>query len=161
MQAADTVVNFELPWNPAVLDQRIARVHRLGQEKPVRVVNLVTRGTIEEQVLRTLEQKQNLFAGVFDGDDDEIAFGAVNPGGFLDGVRELIGEPRHEPVAPPVASAPSVSVTSLSDTGPTLLPTAVQMLESLAELLANPDVQKRLSAEQRDRITAAVEKLGE
>ena len=51
LQTADTVVNLELPWNPAVLEQRIARVHRMGQSNPVRVVNLVTRGTIEERVL--------------------------------------------------------------------------------------------------------------
>ena len=53
LQTADTVVNLELPWNPAVLEQRIARVHRMGQSRPVRVVNFVTRGTIEEKVLRT------------------------------------------------------------------------------------------------------------
>ena len=52
LQQADTVVNLELPWNPAVLEQRIARVHRMGQSRPVRVINFVTRGTIEERVLR-------------------------------------------------------------------------------------------------------------
>src|SRR4029078_6101093 len=62
LQVADTVVNLELPWNPAVLEQRIARVHRMGQSRPVRVVNFVTRGTIEERVLRTVEAKQGLFA---------------------------------------------------------------------------------------------------
>ncbi len=159
LQMADTVVNLELPWNPAVLEQRIARVHRMGQERPVRVINLVTRGTIEEQVLRTLERKQGLFAGVFDGEEDEIAFAAVNPGGFLDAVREMIGEKRADPVVESVPPPPPV-VPAL-DAGPTLLPTAVQMLESLAELLANPDAQKRLTAEERRRIAAAVEKLGE
>jgi SNF2 family DNA or RNA helicase len=63
LQTADTVVNLELPWNPAVLEQRIARVHRMGQSRPVRVINFVTRGTIEEKVLRTVEAKQGLFAG--------------------------------------------------------------------------------------------------
>ncbi|HVL12492.1 MAG TPA: DEAD/DEAH box helicase, partial [Gemmata sp.] len=84
LQNADTVVNLELPWNPAVLEQRIARVHRMGQSRPVRVVNFVTRGTIEEKVLRRVEAKQNLFAGVFAGDADEIPFEAVGTGGFLD-----------------------------------------------------------------------------
>src|SRR5262245_65056252 len=92
MQTADTVVNLELPWNPAVLEQRIARVHRMGQSRPVRVVNLVTRGTIEEKVLRTLEAKQGLFTGVFDGDADEIPFEAVKTGGFLDTMRELVAD---------------------------------------------------------------------
>jgi superfamily II DNA/RNA helicase len=92
LQNADTVVNLELPWNPAVLEQRIARVHRMGQSRPVRVVNLVTRGTIEEKVLRTLEAKQGLFTGIFEGDEDEIPFEAARSSGFLDAMRGLIGE---------------------------------------------------------------------
>ncbi|MBX9578778.1 MAG: DEAD/DEAH box helicase, partial [Gemmataceae bacterium] len=94
LQVADTVVNLELPWNPAVLEQRIARVHRMGQRRPVRVINLVTRGTIEEKVLRTLEAKHGLFAGVFAGDEDEIPFAAVNTAGFLDSVRGIVDQPR-------------------------------------------------------------------
>src|SRR5262249_13679569 len=43
LQAADTVINLEVPWNPAVLEQRIARVHRMGQHRPVQVFNLVMR----------------------------------------------------------------------------------------------------------------------
>ena len=65
LQSADTVINLEVPWNPAVLEQRIARVHRMGQHRPVQVFNLVTRGSIEERVLKTLEQKRSLFDGVF------------------------------------------------------------------------------------------------
>src|SRR5262249_61047200 len=90
LQTADTVVNLELPWNPAVLEQRIARVHRMGQNRPVRVVNFVTRGTIEEKVLHTLEAKQRLFTGVFEGDADEIPFEAVRSSGFLNAMREMV-----------------------------------------------------------------------
>src|ERR1019366_1031574 len=61
LQSADTVINLEGPWNPAVLDQRIARVHRMGQHRPVQVFNLVTRDSIEERVLRTLERKRTVF----------------------------------------------------------------------------------------------------
>ncbi len=109
LQSADTVVNLELPWNPAVLEQRIARVHRMGQSRPVRVVNFVTRGTIEERVLRTLEAKQGLFAGVFDGDGDEFAFDAVGRAGFLDGLRELLDERPPEVVALPATAAPAAA----------------------------------------------------
>jgi SNF2 family DNA or RNA helicase len=49
-----------LPWNPAVLEQRIGRVHRLGQRGPVQVVNLVAQGTIEESMLSLLGFKQIL-----------------------------------------------------------------------------------------------------
>ena len=148
LQVADTVVNLELPWNPAVLEQRIARVHRLGQNKPVRVINLVTRGTIEERVLRTLEQKRNLFAGVFDGDEDEIAFAAVPTGGFLATVRELIGEVKPEvvKVAVPVTNWP-------------VLESTVELLESLVKWCGRADVQEQLTPELRARLTVAMGKM--
>src|SRR5215213_810013 len=91
LQLADTVINLELPWNPAVLEQRIARVHRMGQKRPVRVVNFVTRGTIEERVLKAIEAKRSLFGSVFDGDSDAVDFAALGSTSFLDGVREVVG----------------------------------------------------------------------
>ena len=65
LQAANTVINVDLPWNPAVLEQRIARAHRMGQKNPVHVYKLVTVGppggeTIEERLLDTLASKQDL-----------------------------------------------------------------------------------------------------
>ena len=51
LQAANTVINVDLPWNPAVLEQRIARAHRMGQKRPVQVFVLVTEETLEEQLL--------------------------------------------------------------------------------------------------------------
>lgn len=152
LQVADTVVNLELPWNPAVLEQRIARVHRMGQSRPVRVVNLVTRGTVEERVLRTVEQKQGLFAGVFAGDEDEIAFAAVNQTGFLDSVRELIGEKPAEVPAKP-AEPPSAPPD-----GGVLLAASVSMLEALAETFAAGGADA-LPADLRDRAAAAVAAL--
>lgn len=55
------VVNFDLPWNPMRLEQRIGRVHRLGQTKDVYVFNLATLGTIEEHILTLLHEKINMF----------------------------------------------------------------------------------------------------
>jgi SNF2 family DNA or RNA helicase len=57
LQAANTVINVDLPWNPALLEQRIARAHRLGQRNPVQVYLLVTEETIEEKLLGTLAAK--------------------------------------------------------------------------------------------------------
>jgi superfamily II DNA or RNA helicase len=70
LQAADTVVNVDLPWNPAVLEQRISRAHRMGQERPVQVYLLVTDDTIEENLLATLSSKRELFEAVLDPDSD-------------------------------------------------------------------------------------------
>lgn len=125
LQAADTVVNLELPWNPAVLEQRIARVHRMGQNRPVRVINFVTRDSIEERVLRAIESKRALFGSVFDGETDAVDFQALGTTSFLDGVRDVIGIER--PVAPaePEASARAEGIG--------LLEANVRMLEALAE----------------------------
>ena len=152
LQVADTVVNLELPWNPAVLEQRIARVHRLGQSRPVRVVNFVTRGTIEERVLRTLEQKQALFEGLFEGDEDELTFPAIGRSGVLDAVRDLIGEGKETTA---VANAPAISTEAAA-----LYLAAVQLLESLPAALA---VGKRIEVpnELRQRAQAAAAALNE
>lgn len=75
LQAANTVINVDLPWNPAVLEQRIARAHRMGQKRPVQVYVLVTEGTIEENLLETLSAKHELAQAALDPDSDidEIA----------------------------------------------------------------------------------------
>jgi len=70
LQAASHVVNLDLPWNPAVLAQRIARVHRLGQREAVNVVLLVSEGSFEERMEGTLDGKRALFAAAV-GDDHE------------------------------------------------------------------------------------------
>ncbi|MCB1676513.1 MAG: DEAD/DEAH box helicase [Halioglobus sp.] len=70
LQNASVVVNCDLPWNPAKLEQRIARAWRKNQLKPVTVVNLVAEGTIEHGMLASLSQKMELAAGVLDGAGD-------------------------------------------------------------------------------------------
>jgi SNF2 family DNA or RNA helicase len=68
LQAANTVINVDLPWNPAVLEQRIGRAHRMGQMQPVQVYVLVTEGTIEENLLQTLSAKKDLALAALDPD---------------------------------------------------------------------------------------------
>ncbi len=70
LQAADTVINVDLPWNPALLDQRIARAHRMGQKRKVHVYLLITERTIEEGLLATLGAKHELANAVLDPDSD-------------------------------------------------------------------------------------------
>jgi SNF2 family DNA or RNA helicase len=70
LQAADTVVNVDLPWNPAVLEQRIGRAHRMGQQRPVHAYVLVTDGAIEENLLATLSAKHALALAALDPDSD-------------------------------------------------------------------------------------------
>lgn len=61
LQFCHTMINFDLPWNPLQLEQRLGRIHRIGQDHDVVVTNLVARHTIEERILRVLEAKLNLF----------------------------------------------------------------------------------------------------
>jgi hypothetical protein len=70
LQAANTVINVDLPWNPAMLEQRIARAHRMGQKNPVQVYLLVTEETIEEKLLGTLAAKHDLALAALDIDSD-------------------------------------------------------------------------------------------
>lgn len=86
LQHASVVFNMDLPWNPAVLEQRIGRVHRLGQQQPVRVVNFVARGTIEEGMLSVLKFKKSLFAGVLDGGKTDVFLGESQFNRFMESV---------------------------------------------------------------------------
>ncbi len=69
LQVASHLINLDLPWNPAVLAQRIGRVHRLGQRRAVNVVLLVSEESFEERLERSLDAKRALFSAAV-GDDD-------------------------------------------------------------------------------------------
>jgi superfamily II DNA/RNA helicase len=83
---ADTVVNFEPPWNPAKKNQRIGRIDRLGQRsKNLTVINFITRNSIETSVASGLALKQNLFESVLNEDNnlDSLDFSASGKAQFL------------------------------------------------------------------------------
>jgi len=121
--AAATVVNMDLPWNPAVLEQRIGRVYRLGQRRGVQVVNFVAQASIEEGMLSVLAFKQSLFAGVLDGGSSEVFLHGSRLAKFMESVEQATaampardkeaGETGRETVeelpqeAVPLAAAPS------------------------------------------------------
>ncbi len=75
LQSASVLINLDMPWNPAVLEQRIARVHRLGQKEKVQVVLLVAADSYEQQVMGLLKNKRNLFDNVVDPDASEDVVG--------------------------------------------------------------------------------------
>src|SRR5665213_1201129 len=91
LQHASTIVNMDLPWNPAVLEQRIARIHRMGQTRPVRVINFVSKGTIEEGMLSVLAFKRSLSAGILDGGSGEISLGGSRLSRFMKDVENVTG----------------------------------------------------------------------
>jgi superfamily II DNA or RNA helicase len=113
--AAAVVVNMDLPWNPAVLEQRIGRVHRMGQSRGVQVVNFVGQGSIEEGMLSVLAFKSSLFAGVLDGGASDVFMQGTRLSQFMQSVEQVAGamgeadaEADDEPPAFAPAQAPTV-----------------------------------------------------
>jgi hypothetical protein len=82
---------MDLPWNPAVLEQRIGRVHRLGQRQPVHVYHFIAENTIEHGMLSVLSFKKALFAGVLDGGQEEVFFGGTRLKKFMESVEKATG----------------------------------------------------------------------
>ncbi len=81
MQFCSTIINFDLPWNPMKIEQRIGRLHRIGQEEDVFIFNLSTAGTIEDYILEILDGKINMF---------EMVIGEIEPIlGYLDEEKEF------------------------------------------------------------------------
>ncbi|MBM4091827.1 MAG: DEAD/DEAH box helicase [Planctomycetes bacterium] len=98
LQSANTVINVDLPWNPAVLEQRISRAHRMGQKRPVNVYLLVTTDTFEERLLSTLADKRDLAMAALDPDSDVTK---LNLRSSMDDLKRrlesLVGEPAVAP----------------------------------------------------------------
>ena len=111
LQAANVVINLDLPWNPAKLEQRIARAWRKHQTRAVQVINLVCENSIEHRMLSTLAQKQQLADGVLDGRGDleniQLPSGRA---AFMARLQALMGAESEPPVvaaktAPPAPQA--------------------------------------------------------
>ncbi|MCA9529504.1 MAG: DEAD/DEAH box helicase [Myxococcales bacterium] len=90
--AAHAVVQLEVPWNPAVFEQRVARVHRMGQQRPVQVISLVTALSIEDRMASGLHAKQSMFDTFFRGDADTLRFSESTPTASVERMRLLLGE---------------------------------------------------------------------
>jgi SNF2 family DNA or RNA helicase len=97
LQSASLMVNLDIPWNPAVLEQRIGRIHRHGQQRPVTIINLVSTESIEERMLDVLTFKSSLFAGVLDNGSDQVFMGESKFKRFMNSVEEIAGTPQPAP----------------------------------------------------------------
>lgn len=75
LQNAAVLINLDMPWNPAVLDQRIARIHRLGQKQSVQIILMVASDSYEERVTSLVKGKRHLFDNVIDPDANEDVVG--------------------------------------------------------------------------------------
>ncbi|MBI2893871.1 MAG: SWIM zinc finger family protein [Deltaproteobacteria bacterium] len=126
LQVADVVINLDLPWNPARLEQRIARAHRIGSKHTVQVLLLVTKESIEERILQLHETKRNVLDNVWSkGGDDTIA-APGGSGAFREMVQALLAtRGPHLPAADdaPVPEPVMAEVTPATpQAAPSLLP---------------------------------------
>ncbi len=105
LQVADTLINFELPWNPAKKNQRIGRIDRLGQKSSkLTIFNFITRNSIEQQIASGLLVKQNLFDGVLDSTNktNYVDFSTKGRSQFIQQLEEFIAEKEKEETLEPV-----------------------------------------------------------
>jgi hypothetical protein len=131
LQNADCIINFDLPWNPAKLNQRVGRVNRIGQKnRTINVVNLVMKDSLEMNVLSGINLKQDLFDAVLEEGADEVDFSRESRDRFLNSVRALFGG------EPEITPARTIG-TEPEDTTPYyLIPQALAGVEPTVEIEA-------------------------
>jgi superfamily II DNA or RNA helicase len=134
-RAASCCVNVELPWNPAVLEQRIGRIYRPGQRDPIDVYNLIGLDCIESRIASLVADKRALFSGLFDGRSDTVRF--ERSGSFLSTVNRLVeAQPR-------VASPQDGEDTAAEDgTGAQTAEREVEALLAAADEAGDPTAEK-------------------
>ena len=101
LQVADTLINFELPWNPAKKNQRIGRIDRLGQKSnKLTIFNFITKNSIEEQIATGLLIKQNLFDGVLDSSSTTnfVDFSTKGRSQFIQQLEAFIAQAENQPL---------------------------------------------------------------
>ena len=151
LQSASILINLDLPWNPAILEQRIGRIYRIGQEMPIQVMNLVSKDSIEESMIDRLRFKRSMFEGALDGGDDTIFLSDDRFRGFMESLSPALckgeGEsPKEEeeevlPFTPPLEGTGEAAIGAF--------------LTSLRDILQSPEKTKQLA----DAITQILNKL--
>ncbi|WP_435353797.1 DEAD/DEAH box helicase [Emticicia sp. SJ17W-69] len=121
LQSASLMINLDIPWNPAVLEQRIARIYRLGQERNVSIINLVSTGTIEHKMLDVLKFKGAMAEGVLDGGEDTIFLGDDKFKQFMNSVESLTDAPQDENAIIDAIEEHEVEEQELSNTSESIL----------------------------------------
>ena len=95
LQFCRLMLNFDLPWNPQRIEQRVGRIHRVGQTRPVEVFNLSAEGTVEDYILEILDDKLNMFELVI-GETDMILGHLEDERGFEEVVLDIWAHARTE-----------------------------------------------------------------
>ena len=149
LQAASIIINLDLPWNPAILEQRVGRIYRIGQEMPIQVLSLVSKGSIEEKMIERLRFKRSMFEGALDGGDDTIFLSEERFKGFMSEIAQtLSASPAKTGGQVPFEEKPmQEDAPSGEDAGKNVPSeeTVVAFLGSLRDILQSPEKAKRLA----------------
>ncbi len=126
LQCATVVVNVDVPWNPAVREQRISRIHRQGQRRPVRIYDLVAEDGLETAITQLLAFKSQLAAGILDGGASAVRMEGSTLQRFMRTVEELDERMQATRGAPDTAAHgpadAAVEASTAGGTGAPLLP---------------------------------------
>lgn len=90
LQSASLLINLDIPWNPAVLEQRIGRIYRYGQKQNVSIINLVSTETIEHRMLSVLKFKSSVAKGVLDDGEDTVFMSDDRFSSFMKTVESIV-----------------------------------------------------------------------
>ena len=153
LQVANVLINMDVPWNPAVLEQRIGRVHRIGQQRGVEVINLISAGTIEEDMLSRLRFKASLFEGVLDGGEDAVFLSNDKFDGLLSGLQDYIEEESDEVQTIPEEPTPEELTPEEPSSLSSPSPVEQSFLHTLAALLRADEVTRLRVAEMIETLT--------
>lgn len=160
LQNAGVVINCDLPWNPAKLEQRIARVWRKHQEQAVTVVNLVSQGTIEHKMIETLSVKQGLADAILDLSlpFDEVKMRSTGKA-FLEQLEQLMSKPKSIPAprkTPPVEQPFAFGQLLADMLGELLISCEERSIESRSKLVIVVDGDTAQLRERIEKLAAEV-----
>jgi superfamily II DNA or RNA helicase len=125
LQSGAVLINLDVPWNPAVLEQRNARIHRLGQTRTVQIITMVAADSYEEQVFALVRNKQDLFDNVVNEDATEDVVGISKK--LLETLVENLAGPVSEPA--PSAKNKSAPTEASSESATATVPAATPVVE--------------------------------
>lgn len=144
LQVASLVINLDLPWNPAVLEQRIGRIYRIGQSRNVQVINMISKNSFEERLLATLNVKSALCDGVLDGGEDSVVLDDSRMDKIMASVAEYV-EPEETEI-PDVSGNGNFEMPASADDNDmeNVVSQGVTFLSNMAEILESPEKTSRL-----------------
>lgn len=120
LQAATVLINMDMPWNPAVLDQRIARIHRLGQQHKVQIFLLLAEDSYEQRVAGLVKGKRDLFDNVVNPEAEEDVVGVSKKmlETLVEDLAETSASDKEETTELPPEAAEAIQPVSDTETAP-------------------------------------------